>query len=79
MDLTSSGTKVALAAGSAVAATSLLILSRHRRKRTPPGPPLEPLLGGLRSMPSSYQWITFAEWAQKWGMVISLPSLFVVG
>ena len=57
----------------AVAATTVfaaLLAMRRRRLRSklPPGPPLEPIIGGFRAMPSTHQWKTFAEWSQKWGM-----------
>ena len=33
----------------------------------PPGPRKLPLLGNLLDMPSSQEWLTFAEWGRKWG------------
>ena len=34
----------------------------------PPGPKPDPLIGHLRLVPSTYQWKTFAEWAERWGL-----------
>ena len=40
----------------------------------PPGPPGYPIIGGLRTMPSTHQWYTFAEWGKAWGR--GYPSFF---
>ena len=43
----------------------------------PPGPPGYPIIGGLRTMPSTHQWYTFAEWGKTWGEELS--SFFYLG
>ena len=56
-----------LTAVSATALVALLTLRSSKREKLPPGPPLDPIIGGLRTMPSSYPWVTFADWAKTWG------------
>ncbi|KAG8877882.1 hypothetical protein FRB97_002953 [Tulasnella sp. 331] len=41
--------------------------SVRSRGKYPPGPPSDFVIGNLRQMPSSYHWLTFAKWAQKYG------------
>ena len=40
-----------------------------RGKVLPPGPPADPVIGHVRSMPLEYAWRTFGEWGKKWGML----------
>lgn len=60
-----------LAAAAATMVFAGLLVMRYQRRRIreqlPPGPPLEPFVGTLRFMPSSHQWLTFADWSKKWG------------
>ena len=55
---------------------AVLLAALVRRQRQalplPPGPPSIPLIGGLLSMPSETEWLTFAEWGAKYGT--SIPS-----
>ena len=68
MNLDSSTSSGPLYAATAATFVCLWLLKRSLvRKALPPGPILEPFIGGLRTMPASYQWVTFADWAQKWG------------
>ena len=49
-----------------------------RSSALPPGPSKLPILENLLDMPTSHEWITFAEWGKKWGMELSCrisPSL----
>lgn len=47
---------------------ALVAMKQNRvRGKLPPGPPIEPFIGSLRSMPSSHMWLTFTEWSKKWG------------
>ena len=57
-----------------VAAVLLAALIKRQRQvpPLPPGPPSLPLIGGLLSMPSETEWLTFAEWGAKYGA--SIPS-----
>ncbi|KAF8187480.1 cytochrome P450 [Pholiota molesta] len=41
----------------------------------PPGPRRWPLLGNLPQMPTSREWLTFADWGKKWGNIVSV-SIF---
>ena len=43
----------------------VLLRRRHSLPR-PPGPPSLPIIGGLLSMPSEKEWLTFAEWGRKY-------------
>ena len=40
---------------------------QSRGKVFPPGPPADPVIGHVRSMPLEYAWRTFGEWGKKWG------------
>lgn len=42
----------------------------------PPGPSKLPILENLLDMPTSHEWITFAEWGKKWGMELHVVFLF---
>ncbi|KAI0370175.1 cytochrome P450 [Pilatotrama ljubarskyi] len=52
-----------------------LILRKRQLGPLPPGPRGWPLVGNVFDMPRTYQWITFAQWGQRWGDIISV-SLF---
>ncbi|KAH9474438.1 Cytochrome P450 monooxygenase 208 [Psilocybe cubensis] len=55
-----------------------IFLKRLLRKKSeplPPGPKKLPLIGNLLDMPSSQEWFTFAEWAKKWGDIVSVSVL----
>ena len=66
--LSLSNTSFLVAKVALVALVLLPVVRRARaRKDLPPGPPLDPIIGGLRSLPTSYPWLTLAEWGQKWG------------
>ncbi|KAG8881299.1 hypothetical protein FRB97_009713 [Tulasnella sp. 331] len=41
----------------------------------PPGPAGDWIIGNLRQMPSSYLWLTFAEWGRKYGPLTYLNVL----
>ena len=47
----------------------------------PPGPSKLPILENLLDMPTTHEWVTFAEWGKKWGMEINsaifLFNLFI--
>ncbi|KAF9484052.1 cytochrome P450 [Pholiota conissans] len=50
-------------------------LSRPSAAPLPPGPRGWPLLGNLLDMPTSREWLTFADWGRKWGDIVSI-SMF---
>ncbi|KAK0185239.1 cytochrome P450 [Armillaria mellea] len=52
----------------------LLRLS-NRHPPLPPGPRGIPLIGNLLDMPSDYEWLTFAEWGEKYGDIVSASFL----
>lgn len=52
----------------AVFADFVMFKWRHKNIKLPPGPPLDPFIGGLRFMPLLDQWVVFNEWTKKWGM-----------
>jgi hypothetical protein len=47
-----------------------------RPSALPPGPSKLPILENLLDMPTSQEWITFAEWGKKWGMELHAVFLF---
>ena len=67
-------TQFLIGAGS-LTALAILWMTKWRRNdvRLPPGPPLDPFIGGLRRMPSMDQWVVFKEWTQKWGALVLFP------
>ncbi|KAH0579388.1 hypothetical protein H2248_003528 [Termitomyces sp. 'cryptogamus'] len=65
----------------AVATTGGLLLLRWWFLKTkqvallPPGPPGLPIVGNVADMPTSKEWVTFAEWGRVWGGLISVKLL----
>lgn len=49
----------------------LLGLVSRKTSNMPPGPRGLPLLGNVLDMPTTYPWLTFAEWAKKYGIVFA--------
>ncbi|PCH38732.1 cytochrome P450 [Wolfiporia cocos MD-104 SS10] len=49
---------------------SKLLNSSRRSHSLPPGPKRLPLLGNIRQIPLHHQYITFAEWANRYGDVV---------
>ena len=44
-----------------------LNLSQRNRAPKPPGPKGYPIIGNMLDMPSSFEWKTFAKWADLYG------------
>jgi len=63
----------------AVAAVGLFVLQQYLRSRgsahLPPGPKGLPLIGNVADMPSSKEWMTFAEWGHKWGEICAVTIM----
>jgi hypothetical protein len=59
-----------LAAGglALVLVTRLLSSSRRTSASCPPGPKGLPLIGNVLDMPTEQEWLTFADWATRYGM-----------
>lgn len=57
---------------------ALFLLSRvfkvKRPAPFPPGPKGLPIVGNVLDMPRSHEWITFSEWANKWGNTLVILS-----
>lgn len=60
----------------AAAGLGILILHRYLTRDVtaplPPGPRGLPLLGNILDMPSSKEWLTFAQWGRIWGGISSV-------
>ncbi|KAI0040853.1 cytochrome P450 [Auriscalpium vulgare] len=59
---------------------ALLVRRRALRPPRPPGPAAYPLIGNLFDWPWEAGWLTFHQWAQKWGdiMYIEIFGLHIV-
>lgn len=56
--------------GASVAAFTIFVAATtylHHARRLPPGPRGLPLIANMFDMPTEYQWLTFTEWAKKFG------------
>ncbi|OSD06956.1 cytochrome P450 [Trametes coccinea BRFM310] len=59
---------------------AILVAFEHFRRRRrlsslPPGPRGWPIIGNILDMPTSYHWITFADWSKQWGDIMSVSLL----
>lgn len=56
----------------------VLLLARYLRAKPsaqlPPGPRGLPLIGNLLDMPAEQEWLTFAQWGEKWGTRLPAPK-----
>ena len=54
---------------------ALLLLRRFATTKSqvplPPGPKGLPLIGNLFDIPRAYEWLTFSEWAKRWGKLFT--------
>lgn len=50
-------------------------VSKSPRLQQLPGPPPEPILGHLRSIPLHAAWLTFAEWYKEYGSIAMVRIL----
>ncbi|KAK6981723.1 OrdA protein [Favolaschia claudopus] len=67
-------TTIALSLG-ALSFILLRTIFRKAKGSLPPGPPGLPLIGNVLDMPSTMEWLKFADWGAKWGDICSV-SLF---
>ncbi|KAK7441017.1 hypothetical protein VKT23_016798 [Stygiomarasmius scandens] len=51
-----------------------LFASRKKTPPLPPGPPKRLFVGNLFDLPSTYDWKTYGEWADKYGPVVSASA-----
>lgn len=61
---------ILLAAG--VVFVILFIHQQRRRAKLPPGPPRLPLIGNLHQAPKDAPWITFSQWVEQYGPLVSV-------
>ena len=56
----------------------LIVLKRQFSKHynLPPGPKPLPLIGNTHQVPKTHPWLTYTEWAKKYGIVEYLGSMF---
>ncbi|KAF8814215.1 cytochrome P450 [Phlegmacium glaucopus] len=62
----------------ALAMFAVVFLKKVFTKRSiplPPGPSKLPLLDNLLDLPTDKTWITFSDWAKKWGDIVSISAL----
>lgn len=52
-----------------VAAVTIHYAGRQSRVKYPPGPRPDFFLGNARQIPTSMQWLRFAEWSDQYGML----------
>ncbi|KAH9894363.1 cytochrome P450 [Cubamyces lactineus] len=50
-------------------------LHKRRLRPLPPGPRGWPIIGNVFDVPSAYHWLTFANWGQRWGDIVSISIL----
>ncbi|KAK7445709.1 hypothetical protein VKT23_014705 [Stygiomarasmius scandens] len=59
-----------------LAGTGVLILLSlflgQKRPPKPPGPKGHPIIGNLLDVPTSFEWIEWAKWGEKWGDLLSM-------
>ncbi|KAI8974876.1 cytochrome P450 [Trametes punicea] len=56
-------------------ASVVFVLARKRNRRPlPPGPPGLPLIGNALDIPKEYSWLTFRDFATKYGDVVTLRA-----
>lgn len=48
--------------------------SNPKRLPYPPGPKALPIIGNTLDLPSSYYWMTYADWAKKYGDVVHVQA-----
>ena len=63
-------TAILLVIGLAAAKRQRDLRANPKRLLFPPGPKPLPIIGNVLDMPKSYYWITYADWAKRYGDVI---------
>ncbi|CAJ2501106.1 Uu.00g039590.m01.CDS01 [Anthostomella pinea] len=58
--------------GAVLISRLLIFLVRGSSQRLPPGPKPLPIIGNLRQLPKSLQWLHFYHWSKKYGPIMHL-------
>ncbi|KAF2691498.1 hypothetical protein K458DRAFT_411217 [Lentithecium fluviatile CBS 122367] len=48
-----------------------VVQQKRRQAKLPPGPPRLPLIGNLHQAPKEAPWVTFSQWVEKYGPLVS--------
>ncbi|KAJ3485041.1 hypothetical protein NLI96_g5232 [Meripilus lineatus] len=64
-----------VALGAILIFTIYRLLTTRHPANLPPGPKGLPIIGNALDMPTSHEWLMFAQWGEQWGKIMSLNLL----
>jgi hypothetical protein len=60
-----------------------VVHQKRRRAKLPPGPPRLPLIGNLHQAPKDAAWVTFSQWVEQYGPLVSVDfggtNIIIIG